>query len=157
MTVRPSASRWTRGTGSLGLYALLFAVTLAAYRPAVRAGFIWNDSDYVTKPALRSWEGLRRIWFEVGATEQYYPFLHSAFWVEHRLWGDAPLGYHLVNILLHATSACLLLVILRYFPPPCSPPSSSRCIRCTWSQWRGSRSRRTRSRRYSTCWRYSHI
>jgi len=113
MTDRPSASRWTRGTGSLGLYALLFAVTLAAYLPAVRAGFIWNDSDYVTKPALRSWEGLRRIWFEVGATEQYYPFLHSAFWVEHRLWGDAPLGYHLVNILLHATSACLLVVILR--------------------------------------------
>jgi len=107
---RESRPFYARGCG---LYALLFAVTLAAYLPAVRAGFIWNDSDYVTKPALRSWEGLRRIWFEVGATEQYYPFLHSAFWVEHRLWGDAPLGYHLVNILLHATSACLLLVILR--------------------------------------------
>jgi tetratricopeptide (TPR) repeat protein len=23
----------------------------------------------------------------VGATQQYYPVLHSAFWVEHRLWG----------------------------------------------------------------------
>ena len=34
-------------------------------------------------------EGLWRIWTEVGATQQYYPLLHSAFWLEHRLWGDA--------------------------------------------------------------------
>ena len=33
-----------------------------------------------------------------GATQQYYPLLHSAFWLEHKLWGDATLGYHLVNI-----------------------------------------------------------
>ena len=65
--------------------ALIFAATLAAYFPAVQAGFIWNDSDYVTAPALRSVAGLGRIWFDVGATEQYYPLLHSAFWVEHRL------------------------------------------------------------------------
>jgi hypothetical protein len=57
--------------------------------------FIWNDSDYVTAPALRSLGGLARIWTEVGATQQYYPLLHSAFWVQHLLWGDRPLGYHM--------------------------------------------------------------
>ena len=57
--------------------------------------------------------GLWLIWCKLGATEQYYPVLHSAFWIEHRLWGDAPMGYHLVNIFLHATSACLLILILR--------------------------------------------
>ena len=93
--------------------AVLFTATLAAYWPAVRAEFIWNDRDYVTAPELRSTEGLARIWFEVGATEQYYPLLHSAFWVQHRLWGDNPTGYHLVNILLHAGCAALLLVLLR--------------------------------------------
>jgi cytochrome c-type biogenesis protein CcmH/NrfG len=87
--------------------------TVIAYLPALQAKFIWNDSDYVTAPPLRSLDGLARIWFEVGATEQYYPLLHSAFWVEHRLWGDSALGYHLVNILLHAASACLLALILR--------------------------------------------
>ena len=51
-------------------------------------------------------------------TQQYYPLLHSAFWVEHRLWGDAVLGYHLTNILLHALSACLLVAILRYLRLP---------------------------------------
>jgi len=44
----------------------------------------------------RSLDGLRRIWFEIGATQQYYPLLHSAFWIEHLAWGDATVGYHLV-------------------------------------------------------------
>ena len=103
---------------SLAWGALVFAVTLIAYLPAVQADFIWNDSDYVTNPALRSWHGLWRIWSEVGATEQYYPLLHSAFWVEHRLWGDAPAGYHLTNIFLHAGAACLFAAVLRRLAVP---------------------------------------
>ena len=98
--------------------ALIVVATLAAYAPVYRAGFIWNDSDYVTAPALQSWSGLARIWFQVGATEQYYPLLHSAFWVEHCFWGDAPLGYHLLNVALHATSAALLLALLRRLAVP---------------------------------------
>jgi tetratricopeptide (TPR) repeat protein len=97
---------------------LLVAVTLLAYGPALRDGFVWNDPDYVTRPELRSAQGLARIWFQVGATEQYYPALHSAFWVEHRLWGDAPLGYHLANVLLHAAAAVLLTVLLRRLAVP---------------------------------------
>src|SRR5262245_40190754 len=107
------------------LFAGIFAATLLAYAPAIRAGFIWNDSDYVTAPSLRSLSGLARIWFELGATEQYYPILHSAFWVEHKVWGDAAAGYHLANILLHATSACLLVAILRRVANSRMGPSTS--------------------------------
>jgi protein O-mannosyl-transferase len=98
--------------------AALFAATLLAYAPAINAGFIWNDSEYVTSPALRSADGLARIWFEVGATEQYYPILHSAFWVEDKLWGDSAAGYHLLNILLHAIAACLVAACLRRLAIP---------------------------------------
>lgn len=38
--------------------------------------------------------------------------LYSAFWVEHRLWGDSPFGYKLDNALLHALN-CLLLAAVR--------------------------------------------
>jgi tetratricopeptide (TPR) repeat protein len=96
----------------------VFAAILLTYLPALKGGFIWNDSEYVTAPALRSVEGFWRIWFELGATEQYYPLLHSAFWLEHRLWGDNPFGYHLVNALQHATSACLLALVLRRLAIP---------------------------------------
>ena len=92
---------------------LIFCATVLAYLPALSGGFIWNDSDYVTAPALRSLGGLVRIWNEAGVTQQYYPLLHSFFWVQHRLWGDHPFGYHLVTLLLHAGSAVLFALILR--------------------------------------------
>ncbi|HEV3272925.1 MAG TPA: tetratricopeptide repeat protein [Candidatus Methylacidiphilales bacterium] len=96
---------------------LVLAVVLA-YSPVWQAGFIWDDDQHLTRPDLRSWEGLGRIWFKLGATQQYYPLVHSIFWVEHGLWGDAPLGYHLLNVFLHAFSALLLLRILRQLEVP---------------------------------------
>ena len=94
-------------------YALIFFATLLAYWPSLGGGFIWDDSGHVTRADLRSLHGLGRIWFELGATQQYYPLLHTAFWIEHRLWGDSALGYHLINLLLHVTAACLFGVMLR--------------------------------------------
>jgi len=108
------ASDWP----AAGVCLLIFCATLVAYLPALHGGFIWDDAGHVTRPDLQSLHGLARIWFEVGATQQYYPFLHTAFWVEHRLWGEAPLGYHLLNVLLHATAACLLGATLRRLPVP---------------------------------------
>lgn len=97
----------------LGWLLLLFlVVTAVVYMPAWHGEPVWDDFGHVTRPELRDVDGLRRIWFDVGATQQYYPVLHSAFWLEHRLWGDTPLGYHLVNIGLHALSAWMVAVLL---------------------------------------------
>ncbi|HVU23902.1 MAG TPA: tetratricopeptide repeat protein [Opitutus sp.] len=100
------------------LAILVFLVTTLAYLPVWDAGFVWNDPDYVTHPALRSWFGLWHILFVVGSTEQHYPLLHGLFWVENRLWGEAALGYHLVNVAFHAGSACLFALILRRLAVP---------------------------------------
>jgi tetratricopeptide (TPR) repeat protein len=105
---RVSASQWLA----------IFAAVLAAYWPALRGGFIWDDNAHVTAAAMRSLRGLWRIWFSLGATQQYYPLLHSAFWIEHRLWGDAVLGYHLVNLAQHATAAILVVLIVRRLALP---------------------------------------
>lgn len=92
---------------------LIAVATVIAYLPAMRGGFIWDDDAHVTRPELRSAGGLLRIWFDLGATQQYYPLLHSAFWIQHKLWGDRTVGYHLVNTLLHALSAAIVLFIVR--------------------------------------------
>ena len=97
----------------LGWLVALIAAVIVAYSPALEGGFLWDDDAHVTGPELRSLAGLWRIWTDPGATQQYYPLLHSAFWLEHRLWGNAVLGYHLVNVVLHATCAWLLLRVLR--------------------------------------------
>jgi protein O-mannosyl-transferase len=102
-----------RSRRDIGAFVLLCLATFLAYLPAVRGGMLWDDSGHVTRPDLRSLHGLWRIWTEPGATQQYYPLLHSAFWLEHSIWGDSVLWYHLVNVALHALSACLVVIIVR--------------------------------------------
>jgi tetratricopeptide (TPR) repeat protein len=97
---------------------LLVIATLLAYQPAWHGQRIWDDEAHLTPPALRSLDGLARIWTQIGATQQYYPLTFTAFWVQHELWGDLTLGYHLVNILLHSLSALLFLTILRRLQVP---------------------------------------
>src|SRR5205814_2373936 len=87
---------------------------LAAYLPALEAGFVWDDDDHVTaNTTLQSVDGLRRIWFEPGAVPQYYPLTFTSLWLDHHLWGLEPVGYHLVNVLLHGLNAALLWLVLR--------------------------------------------
>ncbi len=97
---------------------LLVVITLLAYQQAWSGKPVWDDDAHITRPELRSLDGLRRIWFQLGATQQYYPLTHSVFWVEHKLWDDSPLGYHLTNILLHAVSGLLFFKILRRLEVP---------------------------------------
>jgi Flp pilus assembly protein TadD len=104
--VLPSAGR------RLVLFLALLAVMLTIYQPAWHGQPVWDDDGHLTRAELQSADGLRRIWFQVGATQQYYPLVHSAFWLMHRMWGDHTTGYHLVNIALHASSAFLLAVLL---------------------------------------------
>ncbi len=100
----------------------ILLLVLVAYIPALRAGFIWDDDSYVTEnETLRSLEGLKRIWFEPRATPQYYPLVHTTFWIEYHLWGLRPFGYHLINVLLHALNACLFWLILRQLHVPGAP------------------------------------
>ena len=96
----------------VGSFVLVTCV-IAAFWPMVHAGFIWDDDQYVTNNVtLRSLDGLRRIWLERGAVPQYYPLVHSLFWLEYQVWGLDPLGYHLVNVLLHSANALLVWRLL---------------------------------------------
>ncbi len=91
-------------------YALvLIALTLLAYVPVLQCGYIWDDDYYVTQnQTLTSFDGLVDIWFSPRSIPQYYPMVHTTFWLEYRAWGLHPTGYHVVNVLLHIGS-CLLL------------------------------------------------
>ncbi len=99
--------------GPAGIGATLALAVIAVYWPALRGGILIDDLDHITRPAWRSLAGLRGIWFNVGITSQYFPLLHSAFWVEYRLWQDSVVGYHLANLAEHLASAILVVAIAR--------------------------------------------
>ena len=103
---------------ALAAARLLLAVAVA-YAPAYRAGWVWDDRAHiVANENLRSADGLRRIWLEPRSLPQYYPLVHTTFWLEHQLWGTRPLGYHAVNVALHGIVAVLAFVLLRRLGVP---------------------------------------
>src|SRR5882724_9180660 len=97
---------------------ILAVVTLLAYEPAWHGGLVWDDEANIAGPELRSLDGLRRIWLVPRATQQYQPLHYSSSWLQQRLLGDWPTGYHLVNLLLHIGCVVLVLKILRFLRIP---------------------------------------
>jgi tetratricopeptide (TPR) repeat protein len=109
------SSKFRRAVGAIAL----IVATMVAYLPAIRGGFIWDDPDYVVNnDNLRSVEGLARIWFVPKSSPQYYPLVHTTFWIEYHLWGLNPAGFHVVNVLLHIAASLLLwrLLTLLHIP-----------------------------------------
>jgi len=103
-----------RSRPSIIAFALLAIVTFWAYSPALRGEFIWDDALLVkANTALRDADGLRTIWFRPGDTPQYYPLVHTSFWIEYRLWQLDTFGYHVVNVALHLFNAILVAIVLR--------------------------------------------
>ncbi|HEY5227264.1 MAG TPA: hypothetical protein VIJ19_01930, partial [Opitutaceae bacterium] len=111
----PTQGQDTRARAGVNFAAaalVLSGATFVAYLPALGGSMLWDDAAHITSPALQSLNGLWRIWFRLGTTQQYYPVLHSSFWLEHRFWGDRVVGYHLANVALHALAAILFAVVL---------------------------------------------
>ncbi|MCP4901658.1 MAG: O-GlcNAc transferase, partial [bacterium] len=98
---------------------LLLVLTASAYFPVVSCGFIWDDDAYVERNGnLQGVRGLYRIWFDVTATPQYYPMVHTTYWFEYQLWELKPAGFHVTNVLLHWIAAVLLWRILSLLNVP---------------------------------------
>lgn len=97
---------------------LLIAVS---YFPAIGAGFVWDDGVWSDTPVLQGLAGLREIWLSPGSIHNeahYWPVLYTTFWIEHALWGLAPHGYHLVNLVLHFAVTLLLWRLLNHLTVP---------------------------------------
>jgi protein O-mannosyl-transferase len=100
-----------------GLFLVL--AVIGVYQPVWHAGFIWDDDAYVTNnPLLTAPDGLKRIWFSLDSPSQYFPLTYTTFRMEWAIWGLNPMGYHWVNILLHAANALLVWRLLTRLAVP---------------------------------------
>jgi tetratricopeptide (TPR) repeat protein len=98
-----------------GFCLLLAAVTFAAYLPAIRGDYIWDDDAWTTVIlwVLRDSSGLLTMWTLPTALQQYYPLTGTTFWIDYQLWGLSPLPQHIENVFLHVVGAVLFWRLLR--------------------------------------------
>ena len=94
---------------------VLVMLALVAYLPAFAGGFVWDDWILVTEPLVRRLDGVASIWLspsDIRYEGHYWPVVYTSFWLEHKLWGLHPTGYHAVNVALHALNSVLLWRLL---------------------------------------------
>jgi tetratricopeptide (TPR) repeat protein len=90
----------------------LILLALAVYWPSMRGEFLWDDDVLVTgNQHVQRSDGLKNIWLG-RETPDYFPLTMTVFWLEWRLFGMNPTGYHVVNVLLHGLAAVLLWRVL---------------------------------------------
>ena len=113
----PCSRRWREWAPLMALGGLI----LAGFGPVFWAGFVWDDSVFLLEARpVREWGGLLDIWFNPASMAEghYWPLVYTAFWLEHKLWGFNPLGFHAVNLLLHWLNTALLLRLLQRLAVP---------------------------------------
>ena len=98
--------------------ALIMLLTVVAYLPIMRGGYVFDDYQLITDNRMvQASDGLYRFWF-TSESPDYRPLTWSLWWLEWRLWDGRATGYHVVNVLLHAVNAVLVWLILRRLKVP---------------------------------------
>ncbi len=95
---------------------LLALITLLAYLPAARNGFVnYDDQDYVTENSVvqKGLTGTGIKWaFTTGHASNWHPLTWLSHMADCELFGLNPGAHHLVNVLLHTANTALLFLLL---------------------------------------------
>ena len=100
---------------------VISVLTIVSYLPVFRAGFVWDDVLFTEARAVSRWGDIWHIWFTRAYIEgegHYWPFMYTTFWVEHKIWGFNPVGFHAVNVLLHLGNSLLLWRLMNQLRVP---------------------------------------
>lgn len=95
---------------------LIVAGVVISYAPAVRNGFVWDDTALVLRdPLIRSWrlipEGFNHYLFiDATPSDFYRPLQRLTYTIEYAFFAANPAPYHFTNIGLHAAAAVALMV-----------------------------------------------
>lgn len=101
------------------LNALLVALVLWVFSPALSSGFInYDDDAYVTaNPRIQAGltrDGLAWAFARLHGEQTYW---HPLTWVSHmldcQLYGLKPWGHHLTNVVLHSVNTLLVFLLFR--------------------------------------------
>ncbi|MDE2740584.1 MAG: tetratricopeptide repeat protein [Gemmatimonadota bacterium] len=100
----------------------LGVLVIVSYLPAMLwGGFVWDDNTCIKVEPVREVSGLWQIWFspsDIEREKHYWPLVYTTFWLEHKLWGFTPTGYHIINVLLHLANTLLVWHLVRRLAVP---------------------------------------
>lgn len=106
------------------LCSALFFIAVISYFYTLSYGFVWDDIPFIINNVfLHDISNFFKIFTsndsmgtDPSYVNPYYrPITTVSFMLNHIISGDNPLGYHLVNVLLHAAVCVLLFLTIDHF------------------------------------------
>jgi len=95
-------------------------VAVAAFAASLGYDFVWDDTLLIQQSvSLHRWGELpgllvSQFWAEVGEASHYYrPLITLSFFLDMKVWGQQPFGFHLTNVLAHAAVVLAVLALAR--------------------------------------------
>ena len=113
---------------------LLALLVCGVYAPAVRNGFVWDDTALILRdPLIRSWrlipEGFQHFLFtDATASDFYRPIQRLTYTAEYAAFGFNAAAYHLTSVLCHLGAAIALLLFARELLRACGADEAARKI-----------------------------
>jgi len=92
----------------------IFFLTCLVYTPALRNDFVWDDVQYVTENSMirsLNTHSLYRMLTSFHASN-WHPLTWLSLAIDYTLWDLNPLGYHLINIILHGVNTLLVFFLV---------------------------------------------
>ena len=114
----PSAARSERSTAARWLPLAVFVFSALLFADSARNGFAMDDRPLVVNnPLIRDLRGVPELFrLDYWAPDQrsglYRPLVTTSYAIDWALGGEDPIGYHLVNVGLHAANAALVATVL---------------------------------------------
>lgn len=107
--------------GTAAIYLAALTLTLIAHLPSLGVPWQYDDFHHIAEnPAVMRLANVPRFFLEpalfssrVIAEGMYRPLLMTSHALTYALFGDNPLGAHLVNLMLHLLNTALALSLLR--------------------------------------------
>ena len=97
---------------------LLALAAFAAFRMTLGLGFIWDDHQFIeSNPYIKSWTlaNLKHSFLSDPFNQSlnyYRPFQTLSNMADFSIWKLDPFGYHLTNLLFHASAALLAFLLM---------------------------------------------
>ena len=101
------------------MLAVVAAISFAVYLNTLSNGFVYDDNGQIRlNPWIRDVKHLpdifrKNVWsFQSANLSNYYrPLMHVINMASHHLFGLAPWGFHLVNVLFHVGNTILVFIV----------------------------------------------
>lgn len=111
--MNPARLTWLKGL-------LIVCLGLLAYYPVIHGGWLWDDDSEITaNAALLPGASIADVWMgKIGL--DYLPLKTTVQMAFAPVFGKEPIGWHLLNIVLHICSSLLLWRIFARLGMPCA-------------------------------------